>query len=910
MKEKIISHIVKTVIERKKLVIAITILLCILSILSIVFLLKFDISLKGLAGDELKEVKDFNNVIRKFNVSGMISITIQPVEEVQNLVKKQLQDINNLIFNDINDIDRQKLLSFLNEYINKKGSYTIDKEGVIEVIVDMMKLLDKDKLSSLVNTNIATLSKEVKNTIINDIRSVEYDKIIEIKSLLKIINKDELKPFVEYTINNIKGSNQDIIIKSILNQLSSKAQISLVKELDSINEEQKEELIKTIDDITQKNNEIYKDFKEDAELIAADLKKILSTDKKAKSGEPLDKLVRGVLYSDELSLSNDRLMYMILVLPEQDISQIDKSRVFANAVDDVLNTYKKESQASLIIKRTGYAVIAVDEEETMLDGFGVMMVITVLGILLISFIGLKRLIYPILSFIPLIIGVLIMFGFYTVVVGKINIITLIAPILLFGVGIDYAIHLGSRYGEVRHELGKDVTQKEVLTETFNSIGMGLLIASLTTAASLLSLLSASIGGLADFAIMSSCGILFAFLSMIYILPIIVLWREKNFKKVDSEFLNSKKFTPLGKWANSWVGTIIAISIILLALSSIILLPKLEIETEKDNMKVPGLESVETSKEIGERYDYSYTQTSFIVNGYKELLKFKRELRRQENGEEVYPTINSSRTNDASRAIRVFQKEGWELDINNLDKYKKLYAESTNLIGESNETLAELYDFFVRNYVNWDTNEYLILVTSEGYVWYEDILEEHIKDINKLEENTNTTGAGLMKIWWFLFSNMLNDLATFSGIALVVIILILIITTKSVRGTIICLLTLIISMVSTLSIIVLTGIKINFVNIPAFPVIMGLGIDYTIHIYYRLLENNMDITKVMSSTGKAVLLTTLTTLMAFGTVSFSIHPGIAYLGRVIFIGISMAFISSIFVIPLLVKVFGKSKEHIG
>ncbi len=909
MKEKIISHMVKTITNRKKLVLAITVLLCFLSILAILLLLKFDISFKGLAGNGIEEVRDLDRVIRKFNVSGMTSITIQPIEKAENKVEQYYGQINKLIYDELKNKDKNKILLVLDDYLTEEFSYYINKEGVVNVIIEMLRLIEKEERKTLVE-KVNVFTKKNKETIIYRVEGKEETQE-RIRRLFEQLTKKELKPFIEYSLNKLEGQNKNRIVKSILSQIDFRIKIDLIEEkLKEIEKDKKYELIDQIENVYNKADIILEKFKNQAEIFSDELKEILLSNKKTDYKENLNGLIRGVLYSDELSLSEDRLMYMLIILPKKDISSVAESRTFANVVDNELKNFKEKYEQELIIRRTGYAVLAVDQEETMLDGFGFMMAITIIGILLISFIGLKRLIYPILSFIPLLIGILFMFGFYSLTVGTINIITLITPILLFGVGIDYAIHFGARYGEVRAELGKEASQEEVLRETFDSIGMGLIISSMTTILSLLSLLSATIGGLVDFSIMCASGVAFAFLSIMYILPILILWRERKLKNTKKEFLRSSKFTILGKLSKSFVGTIISILIILIAVSSIFFIPKLGVETEKDAMKVKGLESVETSKAIGKKFDYSYTQTSFIVKGYDNLLKFKRELKRTKNGVSVYPTINTSRVTDAFEAIKAFRKVGWDMNIETFDKYKKIFTQSTNLRGENNEALAEVYEFFIKNYVNWETNEFLVLVSSKGYVWYEDVLKNHIIDLKKLEKNTGQTGAGLMKVWWFLVSHMMRDLILFSVVAFIIILIILAFTTKSLRGTIICSLSLIISIVTTLSIISMLGIKLNFINIPGFPVIMGLGIDYTVHIYYRLIETNKDIVKVISSTGKAVLLTTLTTLVAFGTVSFSVHPGIANLGRVVFIGLTMSFLSSIFIIPLLVKTFYKKhlKEH--
>lgn len=941
MKEKIISHMVITVTKRKKIVFLVTLLLCILSILSLLFLMKYDISFKGLAGDNIEEVRNLERVVSEFNVSGMTSITVQPNEDIENKVKQHYNNINKLIYNSINEEVKDKVLSILNDYIVNDFNYYMDKEGIINIVMEMLQRIEKTERKKLISS-MNFFEEEKKSLIINRINGKD-DTLEKIKRLFEYLNKNKLQPFIEYILNELDTAQKNDIVKVILSNMNFRIKVNFIEDLDELGEDEKYDLIDQIEKEFFKADIILEEFKNKSETFAYELKQILLSDKEAvisseleeaenaldefkiraekvtqqfkqnmrnlvnKNPEKKDKLndlVRGVLYSDQISVSEDRLMYMLIVLPKRDISSVSESRIFANAVDNELEVFKEKYSGELIIRRTGYAVLAVDQEETMLDGFGLMMVITIIGIFLISFIGLKRLIYPILSFIPLIIGILLMFGFYAFTIGTINIITLITPILLFGVGIDYAIHFGARYGEVRAELGKEASQEDVLRETFDSIGLGLLIASMTTVLSLLSLLSATIGGLVDFSIMCASGVAFAFLSIMYILPILILWRERKLKHTHKEFLRSGKFTAMGKFAKSFIGTIISVLIIILSLTSIYFIPKLEVETEKDAMKVKGLESVETSKAIGKKFDFSYTQTSFIIKGYDNLLNFKKELKRIENGVSVYPTINTSRVTDASDAVMALRKVGWDMNIDTFEKYKKIFAEGTNLAGESNETLADVYEFFIRNYVDWENNEFLVLVSSKGYVWYEDVLENHIEDLKKLEKNTGETGAGLTKVWWFLISHMMWDLILFSVVAFIIIVIILAFTTKSLRGTIICSLSLIISIVTTLAIISMAGIKLTFMNIPGFPVIMGLGIDYTVHIYYRLIETNKDIVKVLSSTGKAVLLTTLTTLVAFGTVSFSVHPGIAEIGKVVFIGLSMSFLTSIFIIPLLVKTFYK------
>jgi hypothetical protein len=67
----------------------------------------------------------------------------------------------------------------------------------------------------------------------------------------------------------------------------------------------------------------------------------------------------------------------------------------------------------------------------------------------------------------------------------------------------------------------------------------------------------------------------------------------------------------------------------------------------------------------------------------------------------------------------------------------MYANKESLAGGSNKNIAILYEFFVRNYVDWKTNEYLVLVTASGYVWQQEFFYKHIEELQLLENELNS-----------------------------------------------------------------------------------------------------------------------------------------------------------------------------
>jgi predicted RND superfamily exporter protein len=104
----------------------------------------------------------------------------------------------------------------------------------------------------------------------------------------------------------------------------------------------------------------------------------------------------------------------------------------------------------------------------------------------------------------------------------------------------------------------------------------------------------------------------------------------------------------------------------------------------------------------------------------------------------------------------------------------------------------------------------------------------------------------------------------------------------------------------LGVMALAGIKINYMNIFAVPLVLGIGIDDGVHIIHRYRrEGTFGVT--LSRTGRAVFLTSLTTGIGFGSMIFARMQGFASMGIALAIGVAACFLTSVFFLPPLVRV---------
>jgi predicted RND superfamily exporter protein len=128
-----------------------------------------------------------------------------------------------------------------------------------------------------------------------------------------------------------------------------------------------------------------------------------------------------------------------------------------------------------------------------------------------------------------------------------SIIATVVPILLVGLGVDYGIHMTMRF---REEKEKKNTNRRAISIAIGTVGMALLLATITTSIGFMSNTVSSLSVLKDFAIMVTAGIVSSFIIMTTFLPAVRLvvsnWRDSSMErkgkapKVKKSKTNTKK----------------------------------------------------------------------------------------------------------------------------------------------------------------------------------------------------------------------------------------------------------------------------------------------------------------------------------------------------------------------------------
>ena len=154
--------------------------------------------------------------------------------------------------------------------------------------------------------------------------------------------------------------------------------------------------------------------------------------------------------------------------------------------------------------------------------------------------------------------------------------------------------------------------------------------------------------------------------------------------------------------------------------------------------------------------------------------------------------------------------------------------------------------------------------------------------------------------------VVNAFVTALVIALCAVTLVVLIATGSFRDTALILMPLLLAAVATAATGVLIDMPFNQANIIVLPLIMGLGVDNGIHVLMRYRKDGSLERLLKSSTPRAIVLSTLTTIGAFGALSVSVHAGTASMGILLTIAMLYLLIATVFVLPALLSLTAKRR----
>ena len=139
-------------------------------------------------------------------------------------------------------------------------------------------------------------------------------------------------------------------------------------------------------------------------------------------------------------------------------------------------------------------------------------------------------------------------------------------------------------------------------------------------------------------------------------------------------------------------------------------------------------------------------------------------------------------------------------------------------------------------------------------------------------------------------------------ALISITIMLWITLRRFSDVLLTLIPLLLAGVVTLEICVVIGLPLNFANIIALPLLLGVGVAFKIYYIMAWRAGQTDL--LQSSLTRAVIFSAMTTATAFGSLWLSSHPGTSSMGKLLALTLACTLVAAVLFQPLLM---GRPRE---
>ena len=154
--------------------------------------------------------------------------------------------------------------------------------------------------------------------------------------------------------------------------------------------------------------------------------------------------------------------------------------------------------------------------------------------------------------------------------------------------------------------------------------------------------------------------------------------------------------------------------------------------------------------------------------------------------------------------------------------------------------------------------------------------------------------------------VVNSVVTAALISIFAVTLMIFLVLRSARDTLLVLIPLLLAALYTVAATVLLSMPFNFANVIVLPLLMGLGVANGIHLVSRAREESSGAAAFSTSTPRAVIFSSLTTIASFGSLAVSNHRGTASMGELLVLSIGLTLVCTLIVLPALMQLWPDEK----
>jgi len=635
------------------------------------------------------------------------------------------------------------------------------------------------------------------------------------------------------------------------------------------------------------------------------------------------------LVSDKPLTDSDRRAF-IEFKPVLDYNALEPGKDATDAIRQAARDLNLAGEYGARVRLTGPVPISNEEYATVQEGAIVNGIGTILVVLVILWMALHSSKIISAVFLNLFIGLSLTTAVGLMMVGSLNLLSIAFAVLFIGLGVDFGIQYSVRY---RSERFKSNDLRLALEKAAERSAVPLSLAAMATAAGFLCFLPTDYKGISELGEIAGAGMLIAFTTSITVLP--ALLRLLN-PPGEPEPVGYAFLAPVDHFLEKH-RVVIIVGTLLVAIAGLPLLYFLRFDFNPINLRSPRVESIATFLDLRKDPNTGANAINVMTNSDADAKKIAGRLEKlpevlsvrwlesfvpedqpaklkliAQGAKVLNPALNPDSIDPApSDAENVEALKGSAESLRKTAGEAKgpgaaasrRLADALSKLAESNQaTRDKTQAIFVTplklvldqlkkslqaqpislktlpaDLVNsWKTKDGLQRVEAlpRGDPNDNDTLRRFASAVLVAEPNAIGGPVSILKSGDTIVKAFIH-----AGIwALVVISLLLWLTLRRVTDVLLTLVPLLVAGAVTLEICVLIEMPLNFANIVALPLMLGIGVAFK--IYYVTAWRSGRTNLLQTSLTRAIFFSAMTTATAFGSLWLSSHPGTASMGKLL------------------------------
>ncbi len=646
-------------------------------------------------------------------------------------------------------------------------------------------------------------------------------------------------------------------------------------------------------------------------------------------------------------LSADGSTLLILLKPRKPSTDLLFSadlKAFLDATREVLYERHPGWRGTIGIEFFGAPVEAIAEADQLRSDAKQTAALSTALILVLFLAVFRRPEALVFTLLPAGLAVLWTMGATALVVGRLTQVTATFAAILIGLGVDYSVHIYNRFLE---EVRLGASLNDAVVTSLSATSASNAAATMTTALAFFAMTATSFLGFRELGLVLGMGTLMSLLASWLLMPGLL----RALGRMELALVNRRPLPDFGLRRARFLVTAYPRVTLLgsLTIASFLALYARSIEFDPSfrNLRQGSRSYEQLRDRIESRFQSPGSQLIAISEGRSldEALEENDRLYRNlvalrsaypvlaiDSLRTVYP---SPRTQERSlgrmAALGVGQIEA-ELDriareqgldpapfAHFIGRMRELQALARRLTDSKAPIVSfanvtdPTFEELVQSYVVHRTREGRYRVATQVYPRkgeWEAGVPEGFRDAMQEGLTHRLELTGLSIIWEELQRTVLRDLALIAVLSVGALALFLLLYFRSIREALLSALPVGIGTLCTLGLAEAVEIKLNYLNVIAFPIVIGIGIDAGFHLLHRFRElGGHDLRIPIERTGRAIVLSSLSTCFGFASLATAQFRSLREIGILILFGILSTLLSALVLLPAVLRLLVAERSEV-